>query len=99
MGNTAKARKSKAWLLGVGLDNEEGHTRVTKGKNFRLLGGSEETHASMQEKAIKLNEQLKRRGKQLDDISQEEFREIAHKIGMPVFDIRRGRASRNDTHK
>jgi hypothetical protein len=71
-------------LLGLGMDCKDGHVRVTKGKNFRLFGGSEETHGLMQEKAIKFNEQLDKRRKTLDDIGQKEFREIAQKIGLEV---------------
>jgi hypothetical protein len=72
----------KSLLLGLGLDCADGHVRVTKGPNFRLYGGAEETHSLMQEKALKFNEHLKRRGKSLDDISRQEFKEIAEKIGM-----------------
>ena len=72
----------KALLLGLGLDCADGHIRVTKGPNFRLYGGAEETHSLMQEKALKINEHLKRRGKTLDDISRQEFHEIAEKIGI-----------------
>jgi|ERR1051326_6823830 hypothetical protein len=82
-GKTAKRRK-KAVLLGLGLDNKDGHTRITKGENFALFGGSESTHAEMQEKAIKLNEHLKRRGKTLDTVTTSEFTDIAHKLKMPV---------------
>ena len=89
-GKTAKARM-KAWLLGLGLDNKDGHTRITTGDNFKLVGGSEETHGTMQEKAVKLNEQLKRRGKTLDTVSYDEFHEIADKVGMPLLDAQRSR--------
>ena len=75
-------RLNKNILLGLGLDSKDGHVRVTRGKNFRLYGGSEETHETMQEKAIKFNEQLDNRHKTLDDINKEEFREIAKKIGL-----------------
>jgi hypothetical protein len=75
-------KKNKAWLLGLGLDNKDGHVRVTKGENFHLVGGSEETHGTMQEKAIKFNEKLKERGRHLEDISRDEFRDIAHQIGL-----------------
>ncbi|MCM8790166.1 MAG: hypothetical protein NC938_00490 [Candidatus Omnitrophica bacterium] len=71
-------------LLGLGLDCKDGHVRVTKGKNFRLFGGSEETHEMMQEKAIKFNEQLDKRHKTLDDINEQEFLEIASSIGLKV---------------
>ena len=77
-------RNYKSVLLGLGLDNKDGHVRVTKGKNFALLGGSEETHGEMQEKAIKLNEHLDKRRKTLDNISEEEFCDIANDIGLKV---------------
>ena len=85
-----KARK-KAWLLGLGLDNKDGHTRITTGENFKLVGGSEETHDTMREKAVKLNEHLKRRGQTLDSVSPDEFHEIADKVGMPLLDAQRSR--------
>jgi hypothetical protein len=79
------AKRQKAKLLGLGLDNKDGHVWVTRGENFHLVGGSEETHALMQEKAIKLNEHLRRRGKNLDTVSREEFHELADKLGMPLL--------------
>jgi hypothetical protein len=71
---------SEARLLGIGLDNRDGHARLTKGENFVLVGGSEETHERMTETAIKVNEALDQRGKQLVDLSKEEFVEILHKV-------------------
>ena len=59
-------------LLGLGLDGEDGHRRITRGENLLLLGGSEETHERMQEHAMKLNEELERRGKTLKECSVEE---------------------------
>jgi hypothetical protein len=79
-------RKKKALLLGIGLDGKDGHTRITAGENYRLVGGSEETHGLMQEKAAKMNEHLKRRGKHLEDLDREEFHEIADKLGMPLLE-------------
>jgi len=81
MANSSKATKSKAVLLGVGLDTD-GHKRVTKGPNFALVGGSKDTHEQMTEKAIKINEKLKARGKQLEQVSREEFDDIAHEVGL-----------------
>ncbi len=54
----SRSKERKAALLGLGLDCEDGHTRLTKGENFVLYGGSQDTHAAMQETAIKLNEKL-----------------------------------------
>jgi hypothetical protein len=87
MAGKGKKLSKSAWLLGLGLDNDDGHTRVTSGENFKLIGGSEETHGTMQEKAIRMNEQLKKRGKKLNELSREEFDEIAHKVGMRILDL------------
>ena len=78
----ATKKKDKAWLLGLGLDNGDGHLRITRGENFHLVGGSEDTHGVMQEKAVKFNEKLKGRGRRLEEISRDEFRDIAHDIGL-----------------
>jgi len=74
-----KTKKSAA-LLGLAFDAADGHTRLTRGKNFVLCGGSEETHAVMQETAIKINENLDRRGKRLEDVPVSELRSICHDV-------------------
>ena len=68
-------------LLGVGLDSD-GHKRVTTGPNFALVGGARETHEEMTEKAVKINEKLEARGKQLEEVSDEEFDDIAQSVGL-----------------
>lgn len=83
-------RLYKKILLGLGLDAKDGHVRITKGKNFRLYGGSEETHGYMQEKAIKFNEHMDKKGKTLDDITKEEFYDIASKVGLRTPDKKNG---------
>jgi len=82
MKSRAPKKKDKAWLLGMGLDGKDGHVRITRGENFHLVGGSEDTHGVMQEKAVKFNEKLKGRGRRLEEISRDEFRDIAHDIGL-----------------
>lgn len=69
-----------ASMLGLGLDNDDGHTRMTRGDNFLLLGGSQETHEVMQATAIKVNESLEKRGKRLEDVSGQEFRDIVLEV-------------------
>ena len=64
----------------VAFDGDDGHTRLTRGKNFVLCGGSQETHAVMQETATKINEQLDHRGKRLEDVSIRELRDICHEV-------------------
>ncbi|MDP3979931.1 MAG: hypothetical protein Q8Q33_00805 [Chlamydiota bacterium] len=74
--------KSRSIIMGLAFDHEDGHVRITKGDNFRLMGGSERTHEFMQEKAMDFNGELQKKGKNLDQISPEEFYEIADKIGI-----------------
>lgn len=76
----SRTDSKQAALLGLGLDNDDGHTRLTRGKNFVLYGGSAETHGQMQETAIKVNEKLDRRGKRLEDVSVKELRDIFHEV-------------------
>ena len=75
----------KKALLGVGLDNEDGHVRVTKGPNFHLVGGSAETHQSMQEQCLKFNEKLEARAKTLEQLERQEFLDIASECKMNVI--------------
>ena len=73
-----RVRKTvEARLLAIGLDNSDGHVRITQGKNFSAFFGSEETHGRMQEFCIKFTEKLDRKGKQLSRITRREFNDIA----------------------
>lgn len=72
-------------LVGLGLDNPDGQSRITRGKNFHLYGGSHETHERMQEQCIKFNEKLDTKGKRLEDLEHEEFFDIAAECDMPVI--------------
>ncbi len=78
---TTKPAKApgKAGLLGVGLDNEDGHKRITRGDQFVLVGGSAETHERMTETTLKTFEELKRRGRSLERVDPRELAEIVHK--------------------
>lgn len=74
----AKAAKS-AGLLGLGLDNDDGHKRITTGEQFAIVGGSAETHGRMTETAVKTFEELKSRRKQLHQVEPQELAEILYK--------------------
>jgi hypothetical protein len=78
-------KEKKALILGLGLDNQDGHVRVTQGENFHLLGGSQDTHEQMQEQAIKFNEKLNNRGKTLEQVTKEEFIDLAREVGMKII--------------
>lgn len=71
--------KSKAGLLGIGLDHHDGHKRITTGEQFAIVGGSEETHGRMTETVIKTFEELKDRGKALHEVEPAELSDIIHR--------------------
>ncbi len=77
----AKKLKPRAKLIGFGLDSD-GNRRITTGPNFALFGGTQETHEQMTEQAIKINEKLKARGKPLEEVTREEFDDIAQEVGL-----------------
>ena len=78
--NQNSKKKMPQALLGLGLDGDDGHTRITRAKDLLLVGGSKDTHGQMKETAIKLRERLKKRGKSIGNASIEEFREIIHDL-------------------
>ena len=83
MSDDHEKRRRFAFLLGLGLDGKDGHYRQTKGENFFLVGGSEKTHSVLKDKAQSLNEELRRRGKRLEDVEgPDEMRDIAHDAGL-----------------
>jgi hypothetical protein len=65
-------------FLGVGLDNADGHQRITRSDSFLLVGGSAETHDRMQETAIRFEEALERRGKSLAETEVAEVIDLLH---------------------
>lgn len=65
-----------AGLLGLAFDAEDGHKRITRGKDFLLAGGSEETHGLMRSTIVKVTEQLDERGLNLADITVDDLREL-----------------------
>ena len=73
-----KPRKS-AHLLGIGLDNEDGHKRLTRAEKFSIVGGSEETHDRMTETLMKTFEDLKDKGKELEEADRDELAELIHR--------------------
>ena len=69
-------QNQKAHLLGLGLDNEDGHKRLTQAEKFSVVGGSEETHDRMTETLIKTFEDLKVKGKELEETAKDELSEL-----------------------
>lgn len=72
--------KRIAGLLGLAFDAKDGHKRITRGNNFLLAGGSEETHGLMRDTIIKVNEQLDARGLELADVTPDELRDLLNDV-------------------
>ena len=73
-------KNPSAGLLGLAFDASDGQKRITRGPNFLLAGGSQDTHGQMQETAIKINEHLDRNGKNLAEVSPKELQDIVADI-------------------
>jgi len=66
-------------LIGIGLDCEDGHTRVTGAEEFSIIGGSEKTHECMTETICKTFEDLKNNGKTIRNVEENQLRDMLHK--------------------
>jgi hypothetical protein len=69
---TKKEQPEVVGFLGVGLDNQDGHKRITRSEEFLLVGGSADTHEQMQDTVIRFGEALRRKGQSLRETSAEE---------------------------
>ena len=63
-------------LLGVGFDAEDGHIRITNGKNYEILMGSEESHDYIHGLIRKIECELQDRNLELEDLSPDKFGEL-----------------------
>ena len=75
----ASAKRPPNCLIGLGLDAEDRHKRITRGEDFNLVGGSEQTHARMTETVIKTSEELSRKGRTIGDAHPEEVMDLLRK--------------------
>lgn len=71
-----KDPKVMAHLLGLGLDCEDGHKRITQADKFSILGGSQNTHDKMTETLCKTLEDLTIKGQKLEETSKEELSDL-----------------------
>jgi hypothetical protein len=67
-------------LLGVGLDGKGKQTRITRGENFYLYGGSQKTHEKMTDICLRFSDEVDKRGKKLAEINARELGEISRKV-------------------
>lgn len=72
-------QEKRVHLVGIGLDNQDGHKRVTQAEKFSIVGGSRETHEKMTETLVKTMEDVKRSGKHLETIERKELSDLIQK--------------------
>jgi hypothetical protein len=63
-------------FLAVGLDNTDEHQRITRSECFFVVGGCEETHEQMQDTAIRFEQELRKRGKRLQETTADEAADL-----------------------
>src|SRR5206468_3522509 len=81
--SSPRPRRLRAALIGLGLDNADDQNRLTRGDQSLIFGGSAETHAEMRETALRMEQELTRRGRRLGDLDPAELAELAATIDSP----------------
>jgi|ERR1700733_14108334 hypothetical protein len=76
-------RRLRAALIGFGLDSGDDEQRLTRGDQTLIFGGSAETHAEMRATALKMEQELNRRGQDLGELDPIELAELAAVIDSP----------------
>lgn len=67
-------------LLALGLDNKDGHIRLTQAEQFSIFGGSKETHERMTVTLIETFKKLQQKGKRLEQTEPHELADIIKKV-------------------
>jgi hypothetical protein len=81
--SSPRPRRLRAALIGFGLDNGDDEQRLTRGDQTLIFGGSAETHAELRATALKMEQELNRRGQDLGDLDPAELAELATTIDSP----------------
>jgi len=70
-------------IIGFGLDNQDGHQRMTEADAYRLFDGSEKSHEEMQALCALLEETLQQRGSSLAQASRAEVESLVRELSDP----------------
>jgi hypothetical protein len=81
--STARPRRIRAALIGLGLDSPDQQQRLTRSRQSLVLGGSAETHAELRETVLRMELELDRQGQRLGDLNPLELAELAWRIDSP----------------
>jgi hypothetical protein len=80
---SARPRRIRAALIGLGLDSCDDQKRLTRSDQSLVFGGSAETHAQLRETVSRMELELDRQGQQLGDLDPLELAELAWRIDLP----------------
>ena len=68
-----RMRRGRAVVIGLGLDEPDGHIRYTRGESYQLYGGSEAAHQEMQRRAKIIHEERARLGISFEHMTYEQY--------------------------
>jgi hypothetical protein len=78
-----RPRRIRATLIGLGFDGRDDDYHLTRGDQCLIVGGSEETHASLRETMLLMEDELDRMGQSLGDLDPAELADLAWRIDSP----------------
>ena len=78
-----RPRRLRAALIGFGLDDGDDQQRLTRGDQSLIFGGSAETHAELQETALRMELELDRQGQRLGDLDPARAGRAGRRIDSP----------------
>src|SRR5262249_24497198 len=81
--SSPRPRRLRAALIGLGLDSGDDNDRLTRGDQSLIFGGSAETHAKLQETALRMERELDRRGQCLGDLDPVGLADLGATIDSP----------------
>ena len=68
-----RVKRGRAVVVGLGLDDDGGHLRYTRGDAVELYGGSETAHSEMQRRARRILDEIAKLGISLERMTYEQF--------------------------
>jgi hypothetical protein len=81
--SSPRPRRLRAAFIGFGLDKGGDEQLLTRGDQTLIFGGSAETHAELRATALKMEQELNRRGQELGELDPTELAELAASIDSP----------------
>lgn len=80
MRNRLKLTSSVNHFIGICIDNDDGHKRLTQAEQFLIIGGTQEAHEVLTVACLKTFQNLKQNRKRLEQIEPDELIEIINRI-------------------